>query len=75
VNEEGMRGVFAFGAAQRNLAVALVLPFLDLVLHYSTPGSSGYDPTALILILTLGLADLILLMILGKRLAGQKSST
>jgi arsenite transporter len=70
-NKAGMRGVFAFGTAQRNLAVALVLPFLDLVLYY---GSPGYDPNILIMILTSGLAGLIILMVLGKKLAGQGSS-
>jgi ACR3 family arsenite transporter len=70
-NEPGMRGVFAFGTAQRNLAVALVLPFLDLVSHY---GSSAYDPDVLIMILTSGLAGLIILMVLGKRIAGKGSS-
>ena len=73
--EAGMRGVFAFGTAQRNLAVALVFPFLALVSSYAISGSSGYDPTVLIMILTLGLSGLIIQMLLGKRLAVKGSST
>jgi BASS family bile acid:Na+ symporter len=72
-HEAGMRGVLAFGSAQRNLAVALVLPVLDLVSQYFIPGYSAYDATILIMILTLGLAGLILLMLLGKKLAKQGS--
>ena len=72
-HEAGMRGVLAFGSAQRNLAVALVLPVLDLVSQYFIPGYSAYDATILIMILTLGLTGLILLMLLGKKLAKQGS--
>ena len=73
-NGAGMKGVFAFGTAQRNLAVALVLPFIDLVSNYGTP-DSGYDPTAMIMIVISGLAGLIILMVLGKRFGWQVSST
>ena len=68
-NDAGMRGVLAFGTAQRGLAVALVLPVLNLLLHSVNPGSSVYDPTILIMILTLGIAGLIMLVFLGKKLA------
>jgi hypothetical protein len=68
-NDAGMRGVLAFGTAQRGLAVALVLPVLNLLSHSLNPGSSVYDPTILIMILTLGIAGLIILVFLGKRLA------
>jgi predicted Na+-dependent transporter len=73
-NEAGMQRFLAFGSAQRNLAVALVLPVLDLVSQYFIPGYSAYDATILIMILTLGLAGLILLMLFGKKLAKQGSS-
>jgi len=72
--EAGMRGVLAFGTAQRGLAVALVLPILDLLSRYFIPDSSVYDPTVLIMILTLGIAGLIILMLFGKKLAKKGSS-
>jgi BASS family bile acid:Na+ symporter len=72
--EAGMRGVLAFGTAQRGLAVALVLPILDLLSRYFIPDSSVYDPTVLIMILTLGIIGLIILMFLGKKLAKRGSS-
>ena len=72
--EAGMQRFLAFGSAQRNLAVALVLPVLDLVSQYFIPGYSAYDATILIMILTLGLAGLILLLLLGKKLAKQGST-
>jgi BASS family bile acid:Na+ symporter len=68
-NDAGMREVLAFGTAQRGLAVALVLPVLNFVSHSVNPGSSVYDPTILIMILTLGITGLIMLVFLGKRLA------
>jgi BASS family bile acid:Na+ symporter len=73
-HEAGMRGVLAFGTAQRGLAVALVLPILDLLSRYFIPDSSVYDPTVLIMILTLGIIGLIILMMLGKKLAKRGSS-
>ena len=72
--EAGMRGVLAFGTAQRGLAVALVLPLLDLLSHYFIPASSDYDPTVLIIILTLGIIGLVLQLFFGKKLAKQGSS-
>jgi BASS family bile acid:Na+ symporter len=72
--EAGMQGVLGFGTAQRGLSVALVFPLLALLSNYVIPGSSDYDPAILIMILTLGLAGLIILMFLGKRLAKQGSS-
>jgi hypothetical protein len=38
-------------------------------------GSSDYDPTVLLMIVVLGIAGLIILMVLGKRLAKQGSPT
>ncbi len=72
--EPGMRGVLAFGTVQRSLAVALVIPFLELISNYTIGGSSGYDPTVLIMILTLGIISLIFQMFLAKKLAKQGSS-
>jgi BASS family bile acid:Na+ symporter len=72
--ETGMRGVLAFGTAQRGLAVALVLPILALLSHYFIADSSVYDPNVLIMILTLGIIGLIILMLLAKNLAKQGSS-
>jgi predicted Na+-dependent transporter len=68
-SDAGMRRVLAFGTAQRGLAVALVLPVLNFVSHSVNPGSSVYDPTILLMILTLGIAGLIILVFLGKKLA------
>ena len=72
--EPGMRGVLAFGTVQRGLAVALVIPFLELISNYTIAGSSGYDPTVLIMILTLGIISLIFQMVLAKKLAKHGSS-
>jgi arsenite transporter len=72
-NDAGMRSVFAFGTAQRGLAVALVVPFLNLLSHFLIPDSSEYDPSIMIMILTAGIAGLILLLFLGKRLAKKSS--
>jgi hypothetical protein len=69
-----MRAVLAFGTAQRGLSVALVFPLLSLLAYEINPGSSVYDPTVLLMIVLLGIATLIILMILGKRLAKQGSS-
>jgi ABC-type Na+ efflux pump permease subunit len=69
-----MREVLAFGTAQRGLSVALVFPLLQLVAYELNPGSSVYDPTVLLMIVLLGIAGLIMLMVLGKRLAKQGSS-
>jgi ACR3 family arsenite transporter len=68
-NRPGERAVSAFGTAQRNLAVALVLPILDQLLTFFIPGFSIFDPTALIMVLTVGIAGLILLTLLGRLLA------
>jgi predicted Na+-dependent transporter len=68
-----MREVLAFGTAQRGLSVALVFPLLSLLASEINPGSSVYDPTVLLMIVSLGIASLIILMVLGKRLAKQGS--
>ena len=68
-----MRGVLAFGTAQRSLSVALVFPLLSLLASEINPGSSVYDPTVLLMIVSLGIASLIILMVLGKRMAKQSS--
>jgi hypothetical protein len=67
------RAVLAFGTAQRGLSVALVFPLLSLLAYEIHPGSSVYDPTVLLMIVTLGIAGLIILMVLGKRFAKQGS--
>ena len=69
-----MRGVLAFGTAQRGLSVALVIPLLDLLSHELNPGSSVYDPTVLLMIVLLGIAGLVMLLFLGKKLAKKGSS-
>ena len=69
-----MREVLAFGTAQRDLSVALVFPLMSLLAHEINPGSSVYDPTVLLMIVLLGIAALIILIFLGKRLAKQGSS-
>jgi hypothetical protein len=71
--EAHMRGVLAFGTAQRSLSVALVFPLLSLLAYEINPGSSVYDPTVLLMIVSLGIASLIILMVLGKRMAKQSS--
>ena len=68
-----MRAVLSFGTAQRGLSVALVFPLLSLLAYEINRGSSDYDPTVLLMIVTLGIAGLIILMVLGKRLAKQGS--
>jgi BASS family bile acid:Na+ symporter len=68
-----MRAVLAFGTAQRGLSVALVFPLLSLLVYEINPGSSVYDPTVLLMIVLLGIATLIILMVIGKRLAKQGS--
>jgi BASS family bile acid:Na+ symporter len=68
-----MRAVLAFGTAQRGLSVALVFPLLSLLAYEINPGSSVYDPTVLLMIVSSGIAGLIILMVLGKRLAKQGS--
>jgi BASS family bile acid:Na+ symporter len=72
-NDAGMRGVLAFGTAQRNLAVALVLPLFTMLSYNFIPGSPMYDPNVLIMILTLGIAGMIILLLLSKKLAKQGS--
>ena len=69
-----MRAVLAFGTAQRGLSVALVFPLLSLLAYEINPGSSVYDPTVLLMIVLLGIATLIILLFVGKRLAKQGSS-
>jgi hypothetical protein len=68
-----MRAVLSFGTAQRGLSVALVFPLLSLLLYEINPGTSVYDPTVLLMIVSLGIATLILLMVIGKRMAKQGS--
>jgi hypothetical protein len=68
-----MRAVLAFGTAQRGLSVALVFPLLSLLAYEINPGSYVYDPTVLLMIVSLGIASLIILMVLGKRMARQSS--
>jgi BASS family bile acid:Na+ symporter len=72
-NAPHMRAVLSFGTAQRGLSVALVFPLLSLLAYEINRGSSDYDPTVLLMIVTLGIAGLIILMVLGKRLAKQGS--
>jgi len=64
----------AFGTAQRGLSVALVFPLLSLLAYEMNPSSAVYDPTVLLMIVSLGIATLIMLMIIGKRMAKQSSS-
>jgi len=64
----GLRAVLGFGTAQRNLAVALVLPILNLLLTLFIPGSPVFDPTALIMVLAVGMTGLILLTLFGRQL-------
>jgi len=68
-----MRAVLSFGTAQRGLSVALVFPLLSLLAYEINPGSYVYDPTVLLMIVSLGIASLIILMVLGKRMAKQGS--
>jgi BASS family bile acid:Na+ symporter len=70
-----MRAVLSFGTAQRGLSVALVFPLLSLLAYEINPGSSVYDPTVLLMIVSLGIAGLIILMVIGKRLAKQGSQS
>lgn len=62
----GMREVFAFGTAQRNLAVALVLPIIDLISGCMYPETSPYDPDLLLFILTAAIACLLILLAFQK---------